>query len=499
MNTFLFLSNRFKACTMLAVFLLVLFQDLSVQAQALPVQPVANFVINRAVGTIITRAAAVRGFAANDPRIATTLASVGEGLTAVNTVSTVAGVGLAIAGAPMWLGIAASLGVLAVGAAIVAGNSSISLDTRHITIQQQVPKGVAYAPYSGVVDQGDGWARAAAEGIPIYRTSSCVTANPWCSSFPAEPSGSVRNVVFSAGSVVLVGRTLADLDRLENIVPQVNYPQFGEHWSSTNYFVLNLDGNDYELWRRVTGEEYTCVSSVCSLKSFSRSAIRYGIIIGAGVKPLSSSQINTIYPQIQPATANEVLSPDTLAKIADVAWRNAASKAGYQGLPYSLTQPITAAEVQPWVEASPQSVPKISDLLTPANNPQSSSVVISPTVTTATTPVVPVVPVVTPPVVDPVTTPNVKVDLGPDPGVSSPTLSAPDWFTPLLNMLPGWRSASFTAQGECWKPRFDLNPVIPAVIEMHSHCDLFEKQRSALSTVMSVVWVMVAAFLILRA
>ncbi|NYS36061.1 hypothetical protein HZZ02_20530, partial [Streptococcus danieliae] len=76
-----------------------------VNAQALPV-PVANFVVNRAVAGVITRAAIARGFAANDPRIAATLAGVGSSMTAVNVASTIAGVGLGIAGAPVWLTIA---------------------------------------------------------------------------------------------------------------------------------------------------------------------------------------------------------------------------------------------------------------------------------------------------------------------------------------------------------------------------------------------------------
>ncbi|MBM5693563.1 hypothetical protein GSH03_34815, partial [Burkholderia pseudomallei] len=70
-------------------------------AQAL-LAPVENFVINRAEAAILTRIAIQRGFAANDPRIAATLAGMGKASTALNVVSTGAGVALAFAGAPVW-------------------------------------------------------------------------------------------------------------------------------------------------------------------------------------------------------------------------------------------------------------------------------------------------------------------------------------------------------------------------------------------------------------
>jgi len=88
---------------------LLLLREQQVHAQALPVAPAANFVMNRAVAGVITRAAVARGFAANDPRIAATMAGVGSSLTVVNVASTIAGVGLAVAGAPVWLTIAGGL------------------------------------------------------------------------------------------------------------------------------------------------------------------------------------------------------------------------------------------------------------------------------------------------------------------------------------------------------------------------------------------------------
>src|ERR1035437_9276305 len=80
------------------------------------VPPVANFVVNRAVAGILTRVVIARGLNAADPAIAATLVGAGTAISAVNVASTVAGVGLTIAGAPVWLTVVAGLGVFAIGA-----------------------------------------------------------------------------------------------------------------------------------------------------------------------------------------------------------------------------------------------------------------------------------------------------------------------------------------------------------------------------------------------
>lgn len=203
------------------------------------------------------------------------------------------------------------------------------------------------------------------------------------------------------------------------------------------------------------------------------------------------------------ATSAQLAQPvdyQSMALMINDLWKKAAAQPDYQGLPYVLAQPVTATEVQTWAQANPSVYPKVADLLSPVADP---SVGLVPSSTSA--PGTSVSPVVTP--TNPYAPPqqgassptSVTLDLGPNPGTPSPSLDAPDWFQPLLNMLPGWRSASFTAQGQCMKPSFDFRPFMQSVIEMHSHCDLFEQHRALLSSVMAVVWVMVAAFIVLEA
>lgn len=203
-----------------------------------------------------------------------------------------------------------------------------------------------------------------------------------------------------------------------------------------------------------------------------------------------------------PATA--LTSPvdySSMALIVNDLWKKAAAEPDYQGLPFVLTQPVTATEVQTWALANPAVYPKVADLLAPVTDTAtglapSSTASASSSVSPVTTPVNPYA---TPQQTATSSSVTVALDLGANPGIPTPALDASDFLQPLLNMLPGWRSALFTAQGQCMKPSFDLRPVIPSVIEMHSHCDLFEQNRALLSAVMAVVWLMLAAFIVLGA
>ena len=135
-----------KKAFMVCMCCLMLVQQQQSFAQAQAAAPVANFVVNRAIAGSLTRVAIARGFAANDPRIAATMVGVGSSMTAVNVVATVGGVALAVAGAPVWLTVAGGLGILAIGAAIVAGTTELKVDGGVVTVSNGAPALPAYVP-----------------------------------------------------------------------------------------------------------------------------------------------------------------------------------------------------------------------------------------------------------------------------------------------------------------------------------------------------------------
>ena len=123
------MRNIIRVKIWLTIFALLVgaFHQSTLQAQALPVAPVANFVVNRTIGHLITNAGRFRGFAANDPRIAATLQAVESQVTAVNAIATVGSIAVAVAGAPVWLSALAGLGVFAAGSFLIYGSANMAV------------------------------------------------------------------------------------------------------------------------------------------------------------------------------------------------------------------------------------------------------------------------------------------------------------------------------------------------------------------------------------
>ncbi|WP_253721477.1 hypothetical protein [Burkholderia thailandensis] len=175
-------------------------------AQAL-LAPIENFVINRAEAAIVTRIAIQRGFAANDPRIAATLAGMGKASTALNVVSTGAGVALAFAGAPVWATILAGVGIVALGTALQIGFAKLNWNEKSVAIEVEgvpVSVGDSYAPIQAPAAAVDPtyqkmlppelWAAQA--GIPTYRNGYCRENDPVCNAYPFTPGAGMTTANF---------------------------------------------------------------------------------------------------------------------------------------------------------------------------------------------------------------------------------------------------------------------------------------------------------------
>lgn len=502
------------------VMMSMLLQQHRAYSQALPVAPVANFVMNRAVGGVLTRVAIARGFAANDPRIAATLLGASTSLTAVNVASTVAGVALAVAGAPVWLTVVAGLGVFAIGAAIVAGTSSISLKAGSISIGS--PSGISAPSYSAPsLVANDRYADFSAMGLRVYRDAACLPSQ-FCYAYAPLPSGTLPykwnpNVGDNTQGQAYV--VFFSLQELRTSFP-INKHKAGQAWTQ----VLQ-DSNQSIVWNWTTQPDFeysdngtvrlvgatnmtfTCNSGSCNSLSIpanwdsNTAAIEIGS--SEGVRPYKS--LDTAYPNISPSTKSQPLSADTVARIADQAWKNAASQPGYQGLPYSVAQPVTAADVSVWQAENPASMPTIGDLLAPANNPGANTVPISPNVTVNN-------PNPSPspnpnPTPDPNAIYNVnivnapRVDLGADPKIAAPTLettpTAWEILAPIMTLFPELKSYQAPQHvGECPKPNFQL---FGKSIVMDTHCIIAEQNRQTIGAVMVTVWVLVGLFILLSA
>lgn len=253
-----------------------------------------------------------------------------------------------------------------------------------------------------------------------------------------------------------------------------------------------------------------CSSSWNSYGFSGAATTRAGAMAIAGysdVKPVITTSYESIATATKSITETQKTQPvdhSSMALMVNYLWQKAAAETSYNGIPYVQNSPITTAEVKQWAEQNAGAYPSVQGLITPV---AAGSTGFAPSITTsAASSVTPATTPTSPyalPTTTTATTADPKtagaVDLGSDPKIGSPALDAPNWLQPLINMLPGWRSATFTQAGECYKPTIDLRPVINKTIILQSQCDLLEKQRETLSKIMSAVWVMAAAFIILRA
>ncbi|MGG7605407.1 hypothetical protein [Massilia sp. BKSP1R2A-1] len=520
-------------------------------AQAQAVAPVANYVVNRAVAGTIAKVALQRGFAANDPRIVVTMAGVGSSMTTVNVASTVGGVALAVAGAPVWLTVLGGLGILALGAAIVAGSTSLKVDNGTVTVVTGAPTSPPpyNPPSTDLLPSTDpDYRRIAqylADGSKLYRYPiddsqnwTCRTGKP-CASLPEFLYANAGAPVWRTSLCLSGGSPISCVNGGRGmVIPYFTMEEFGAHyfdgalWNGPNgggsytritkrfvdVPVLTWDAAGNGSIQGTIEETYECregspTGPYCFAPSVSRSMF-FSSNEAQNLqfyKPQSTEQkFSSLDAAVSGMDASQKatkLSPEVLAQLVDKAWQNAASQPNYQGLPYSATQPVTPAEVTSWQNENPSLNPTLGDLLVPAVAPGTVAVPISPDVTLSPSPNPdPGTGEPTPaPVgttnVNVVNVPTVRVEWGADPGIGASSLeqtpTASAILSPLLNLMPSLRNFAVPAHNSvCPKPSFSM---FEKQIVMEAHCAVLDDVKPTLYAVMGFVWLMLGAIIILRA
>lgn len=181
------------------------------------------------------------------------------------------------------------------------------------------------------------------------------------------------------------------------------------------------------------------------------------------------------------------LPPKVIADLADAAFRTAASQPNYDGVPYSMADPITEADVAAFRAANPSFQPAtVGDLASNISltDPLGQGSVIPATGT-------PTNPAASSPL----------LNLGVDPGIGSPNLeSTPTGaqiLQPLTRLLPDLRNFQVPAhQSVCPKPSFEL---FGKTVAMDGQCTILEGVRGELYNAMILAFVLVALLIVLSA
>lgn len=515
----------------------MLFIQQQAYAQA-ALAPVENYVVNRAIGGMIAnRIAIARGVAANDaawmasaandPVYKATMAGVGKVMTGANVASTALGIGLTIAGAPVWLTVAAGLGVIAVGSLIAynsqTGSQMSVVSTASGNKLQVQGKPPALPTYSTAQPDGipKGLKQAMDQGAQVYRDpSSCLPGN-WCYNFPPKPA----NLPYSVGMDIPVWLAASSINALSKAWVTTKYGDMNgpDNLGMGTTFIIESTGGGFVYADDGTPSWYLwihearsgCVAPACDpvngLPNYDRTYFQYppGGQFAPGTYAKQYTSLDTAAQALSTDSDTKAVkvSQQVLADLANKAWQQAAAQPGYTGQPYPASNPLTSFDTFQWTQANPNSSPTIDDLLRPATNAQvyPDGVPISPTV------------IYTAPETNPnpggnqnvnvINTPNVNVvnkvsvDFGTDPGVADPTLEATPTgsqiLQPLTSLFPEFRSFQTPSHASsCPKPAFD---VFGKSVVMDSHCTIAEQHRAALAAVMMAVWMMVGLFILLSA
>jgi hypothetical protein len=518
------MNKRWQQVLLCLCLISMLIQQVNANAVLAPVE---NYVVNRAVaGIVANRIAVAEGMAANDavwlakaannPVYVATMAGISKQMTAVNVASTIAGGALALAGAPLWMTIAAGLGVTALGAYYFTSDQlqkvSIYQSGSSVVIQTQSTSTKPAYTAPSVPQQSFGQLALSA-GLIVYR--GLCSGGGDCLSYPAAPADYYKTAPFmqTGGDYIVIAYSLSEVSRfMSSYTSQLS--QTGVwNWadgsnvvkSFTNAYFLPRSGGGQDLYGaftviRIPPASKPDASGVAtqppSVTTYETRILSEWTVGTNAPIPQTFTNLTDAYPALTGAQKAIPVPDAQLAQLANEAWKRAAQDPAYKGLPYSATNPLTSSDVSTWKAGNPNAMPTLGDMLRPAQNPitDPNGVPISPSAQPNSNPV----PTPTP---TPGTNPSGRPDLGPDPNVADPTLeNTPDAETilnPLTSLFPELRSFQAPSHNaQCPKPQFDL---FGRSIVMESHCTIAEQHRSELAAVMLVVWMLVGLFILLSA
>jgi hypothetical protein len=207
--------------------------------------------------------------------------------------------------------------------------------------------------------------------------------------------------------------------------------------------------------------------------------------------------INTAITSIPATELGKPLNPQVMTNVINNVWKDISAKPGYTGVPYDYSNPVTVKDVETWANEHPDVWPKVQDWTKPQDP------VTKPwTIPNTTSPVTSYDPATNPATgSNPAGASQPQLNLGSDPGIPFPQIeeapTADSILRPILNLLPDLKN--FQAQsfsGECPKPTFEA---FEHSFTIDKHCDFSEQNRGAIRAGMMVVFALASLMIVLRA
>lgn len=414
-------------------------------AQALPSR------IGQQIAAVVKNKVGLRGFAANDPRFGATVAAVGTAVVEIGTAVVVAGT------APAWGTILAS--------AVIAGVVGYGI--------QALANWIFNKDGTVTISAGAG------SGGPVLPAGKCYTI---------QGTGCYASISDAFAAYGVPPGTVSGSDQYGAYI-WTTYLTFGavpgyQYWNVKRCRPPSPCAYDYSTgnWPDVTPNDHQAAYLIGMIEG-SPGAVR--IADSAPPTAPTTTSVAAALATLSDSDKAKPLPDQVIADLADAAWRQAANQPGYNGVPYSLTDPVTQVDVATARAANP-AVPQatVGDLAEPilSSNPLGQT---SPGTAPATNPAAS----------------SPQVNLGDDPGIGFPMLetipTAQQIIDPLAGLAPSLKSWVVPAHmAECPKPTFDL---FNKHIVMDQQCAVFEDHRATLYNAMLVAWALIALFIILSA
>jgi hypothetical protein len=457
-----------------ALFLSVLTQ-LGAPARALAPFPGA---MNNFLTETMNARALRMGFVATDPRIAETVAGMGRAAAAIGTD---AAVGITAGTAMTW-------GAVILGAVVVgAGVWYLASDHKYgVTCNSLVDCALALLSGSGhpALTIGSGyWSTpGAVSGVGTVRCSepsACVETQL------SLLNATTTSYVYSVNGTA----TYSNANRSYN-QPAKRCDSKGQNCATSYSYGAQLATGTY------TGPE--CASGA-STGGADATTSKCFDIVAAAIK----NNAYTLPDSIPGSELGKPADPATMAQVANKLWQKAANTTGYAGIPYSTTDPITAADMTKLQQSRPDLWPTVGDLTAPiaqgavSGTPITSIPMPANGSKTSTDPGYVGAPQTgTNPSTQPLT--NLGADPGtPAPDAASDTPTAQSIVDPLFNWFPNITGLSLSVpSGSCPTDTLDM---WGQHLVLDQHCAFFEQYRSLIAAAMLAVWTMAAAVVLLRA
>jgi hypothetical protein len=427
----------------------------TVSAQALPTQ---SSMLSSALGQGIAKNLISRGFAANDPRI----------LTTIEAISTDA-LPVAVEGGT-WLGTMAVLAPYTL-AAVAIGAGLFWYFDRDGKVYTSPP--------------GTSVSSISSPGVQLGATLWLVSGSSVYFGTPQEALGYFFSQTIASSPTATFNTP---------VFAQINDTQYKATYtfSIPSSGILNVSAT-----KSIIGSPQSVVDKngvICPAGSGFNSSTGGCIVVNFSGTPFAPTEatgtsLQTAYGNLPATTLSSALDPDLAAELANRLWKNAASQPNYPGLPISSTAPVSSENFREYQSANPSLWPSTSALSSTVPTTADTAVSSPSTPSTGNT-----------------SNPGAgtpEVNLGPDPGNPAPTLdTAPsEIFSPIKELMSGWTSWTVPAHsGTC--PTWSISPSIAGHvfnIDLNEQCVFAEQWRSAIATIAMIGWLVIAAMIILSA